>query len=207
MPFVCGPECTYKQNVRALLRNWGKVRVMMLGWAVTMLYIAVLPSFPIILQNYCIKIKRLEKLSQVTTTEKKKEALYFPSVYLYLSTTLLVKAYGSVFFHICIIQNSSTDFTQTSNIFTYGLRSSVENRSQKECELWAMGKGRRRQGSSWISNYIILMASQRASQIQLLSWSDFRWMKTTYFCRWHRKKFSKPQGKVAANMRTPDCVL
>lgn len=78
MPFVCGPECTYKQNVRALLRNWGKVRVMTLGWGVAMLYIAMLPSFPIVLQNYCTKAKRIEKLSQVTPTEKKTSLCIFP---------------------------------------------------------------------------------------------------------------------------------
>jgi len=142
MPFVRGPECTYKQNVRALLRNWGKVRVMMLGWAVTMLYIAVLPSFPIILQNYCIKIKRLEKLSQVTTTEKKKEALYFPSVYLYLSTTLLVKAYGSVFFTFALSKTAQQILLRlpTYSLMGWGQVWKIEAKRNVNYEQWEKGE-------------------------------------------------------------------
>lgn len=58
------------------------------------------------------------------------------------------------FFTLESFKNGSTDFARMSNVISFGLRLSVENWSQKEFELWAMGKGFGRQENSWISNYI-----------------------------------------------------
>lgn len=89
-----------------------------LGWGAATLH--WVPKFPI--PNFCIKLKRLEKLSSVTSTEKKKTGSKFS-----LCLFIFGQSIWQCFLTLESFKNGSTDFTQTSNVITFGLRSSVEN--------------------------------------------------------------------------------